>query len=102
MNSTQVIIDKKVPIWDYVNEHSYVFLVVNHLIYRLKTKKIGGNRVLSVQIEWHVESDVLKADIEFNSTLTKSYKEMKRIAEQCLKKMNKRMQHKLMMMKLAV
>ena len=90
VNSTQEIIDKMVPIKKYVSEHPDIYFGCKALNYRSKSKKIEGNRALSVQVDWHVESDGLEADIEFNSPLTRNGKEMKRIAEQCLKEMNKK------------
>lgn len=90
VNSTQEIIDKMVSIEEYVSEHPDVYFGCKALNYRSKSKKIEGNRALSVQVDWHVESDGLEADIEFNSPLTRNGKEMKRIAEQCLKEMNKK------------
>ena len=90
ISSTQEVIDKMVPIREYINEHPDVYFGCKALNYRTKKKKIEGNRALSVQVDWHVTSDVLEADIEFSRPLTRNGKEMKNIAEQCLKIMNKK------------
>lgn len=90
ITSTQEVIDKMVPIRAYISEHPDVYFGCKALNYRTKKKKIEGNRALAVQVDWHVTSAVLEADIEFSSPLTRNGKEMKNIAEQCLKVMNKK------------
>lgn len=89
VSSAQDIVDKMAYIKDYIIEHPEVYFGCKALNYRSKKKKIEGNRALSVQVDWFVESNVLEATIEFDHPLMRKGNEMKNIAESCLKVMEK-------------
>lgn len=90
IESTQNIIDQMVPIRDYIIEHPDVYFGCKALNYRTKSKKMDGNRPLAVQVNWYVESNKLKAELDFNNPLTRNGNEMKDIVNNCLNKMNKK------------
>lgn len=52
VNSAQEVIDKMIPIKDYVMMHPEIYFACKALNYRTFAKKWDGNRPLSVQVEW--------------------------------------------------
>lgn len=90
VESAQDIIDRMQPIGEYVEENPDVYFGCKALNYRSKKKKIEGNRSLSVQVDWHVENEKLSVDIEYEEPLMRDGKQMKSIAESCLKALKKK------------
>lgn len=75
---------------DYIIERPGIYFGCKALNYRSKKRKIEGDRSLSVQVNWKVQTDLLEVDIEYDKPLVRSGKEMKAIAEYCLKVMKKK------------
>ena len=90
VQSAQDIINRMQSISEYVKSNPDIYFGCKALNYRSAKKKIEGNRALSVQVDWHVEDEKLSMDIEYNRPLMRDGKQMKVIAEACLKQLQKK------------
>ena len=69
VNSAQEVIDKMIPIKDYVMMHPEIYFACKALNYRTFAKKWDGNRPLSVQVEWSEIDNKLVPRIVFDKPL---------------------------------
>lgn len=70
VNSAQEIIDSLIPIREYVNQNPHLYFTCKALNYRTFKMKYDGNRPLSVQVDWKIESNKLTHKIIFDKPLT--------------------------------
>ncbi|WP_294642359.1 hypothetical protein [uncultured Rothia sp.] len=70
VNSAQEIIDSLIPIREYVNQNPDLYFTCKALNYRTFKMKYDGNRPLSVQVDWKIESNKLTHKIIFDKPLT--------------------------------
>lgn len=69
INLAQDIIDKMIPIEQYVEEYPDVYFACKALNYRSFVKKWDGNRPLSVQVDWGIKNNKLFPDLIYNQPL---------------------------------
>lgn len=69
VNSAQDVIDKMIPIRDYVMMHPDIYFACKALNYRSFKDKWDGNRPLSVQVEWSVENNRLVPKLVYDKPL---------------------------------
>ena len=69
INSAQDIIDKMIPIKDYVKMHPDIYFACKALNYRSFAEKWDGNRPLSVQVNWSAEQNKLIPELVFDHPL---------------------------------
>lgn len=69
VSMAQDVIDKMIPIEDYVMMHPEIYFACKALNYRSFKDKWDGNRPLSVQVEWSVEDSKLVPHLVFDKPL---------------------------------
>lgn len=69
INSAQDIVDKMIPIADYVRMHPEIYFACKALNYRTFARKWDGNRPLSVQVKWDAINDKLVPELIFDEPL---------------------------------
>lgn len=69
VSSAQEIIEKIVPIDEYINEKPELYFACKALNYRTFSQKYDGDRPLSVQVDWHIDDGRLTADLVFDRPL---------------------------------
>lgn len=69
VNSAQDIINRMVPIYEYIKLHPNIYFACKALNYRTFREKYDGNRPLSVQVDWTVTDGRLTHDLVFNKPL---------------------------------
>lgn len=84
--SAQDVIDKMVPIREYVKMHPDIYFACKALNYRTFDEKWDGDRPLSVQVYWNIEENRLVPKLVYDKPLTVKGNEM---AERLLTYMNK-------------
>lgn len=70
IHSAQEVIDKMLPIEDYVKLHPEIYFACKALNYRSFKDKWDGNRPLSVQVDWSIKDDKLVSDLVYDKPLT--------------------------------
>lgn len=70
VHSAQDVIDKMVPIKEYVNRHPDIYFACKALNYRTFAKKWDGDRPLSVQVYWNEEEGKLVSKLVYDNPLT--------------------------------
>lgn len=90
VESAQDIINRMQPISEYIEENPDVYFGCKASNYRSVKKKMEGNRDLVVQVEWCVEDDKLRRNIEYEKPLMRDGKQMKSKVEECLRIMDKK------------
>lgn len=85
VNSAQDVINQMESIWDYIEEHPYIYFACKALNYRTYKDKYDGDRPLAVQVAWRVSDGKLCSDIVFDSPLEMNGKEMIKRLKNCLK-----------------
>lgn len=90
VKSAQDIINRMQPIKEYIERNPDVYFGCKALNYRSVKKKIEGNRDLVVQVDWYVEDDKLRRNIEYEKPLMRDGKQMKSKVEECLRTMEKK------------
>lgn len=69
VKTTQEVIDKMIPIQEYVRNHPEIYFACKALNYRSFEKKWDGNRPLSVQVDWSAEDGKLVPELVFDKPL---------------------------------
>lgn len=69
VNSAQEMVDKMIPIKEYVNSHPQIYFACKALNYRTFETKWDGNRPLAVQVEWSAEGEKLVPQLVFDKPL---------------------------------
>lgn len=82
--SAQDVIDKMIPIKEYVEKYPDIYFACKALNYRTFAEKWDGDRPLSVQVNWSAEENKLVPQFVFDKPLTVKGNEM---AERLLKYM---------------
>ncbi len=67
--TAQDIINKMVPIREYVKMHPEIYFACKALNYRTFKDKWDGNRALSVQVDWKLDEGKLKSGLVFDKPL---------------------------------
>ncbi len=67
--SAQDVIDKMIPIKEYVIEHPDIYFACKALNYRTFAGKWDGDRPLSVQVDWNVEDNKLVPKLTYDKPL---------------------------------
>lgn len=86
VHSAQDVIDKMVPIEEYVKAHPDIYFACKALNYRTFAKKWDGDRPLSVQVFWNAEENKLVPELVYDMPLTIKGNE---VANRLLKYMEK-------------
>ena len=86
--SAQKVIDKMIPIKDYVMMHPEIYFACKALNYRTFAKKWDGNRPLSVQVEWSEIDNKLVPRIVFDKPLMVGGNEVAERLINYMKKLN--------------
>ncbi len=87
VSSAQDIIDRMIPIDDYIDDHPDIYFACKALNYRTFANKYDGDRPLSVQVDWHIEDGRLTADLVFDRPLTMNGHEMANRLLACLRRL---------------
>jgi hypothetical protein len=88
VQTPQEVIDRMVPVEDYVRQHPDIYFACKALNYRTFAKKWDGNRPLSVQVDWSAENGRLVPEIEFDSPLIVKGNEVAQRLISYMKKLN--------------
>lgn len=70
VHSAQDVIDKMVPIKEYVRMHPEIYFACKALNYRTFAEKWDGDRPLSVQVNWNIEENKLVPELVYDKPLT--------------------------------
>ncbi len=70
VHSAQDVIDKMMPIKEYVKIHPDIYFACKALNYRTFAKKWDGDRPLSVQVFWNAEDNKLVPELVYDRPLT--------------------------------
>lgn len=68
--SAQDVIDKMIPIKEYVIAHPDIYFACKALNYRTFEGKWDGDRPLSVQVDWNIENNKLVSELVYDKPLT--------------------------------
>lgn len=69
VHSAQDVIDKMVPIKEYVKRHPNIYFACKALNYRTFAEKWDGDRPLSVQVYWNAEENKLVPELVYDRPL---------------------------------
>lgn len=69
VHSAQDVIDKMIPIREYVMMHPDIYFAGKALNYRTFAEKWDGNRPLSVQVNWNAINNRLVPELVFDKPL---------------------------------
>jgi hypothetical protein len=69
VNSAQDVINKMIPIREYVYRHPEIYFACKALNYRTFEEKWDGDRPLAVQVEWYADQDKLIPQLIFDRPL---------------------------------
>lgn len=69
VQTPQEVIDKMIPIAEYVRQNPNIYFACKALNYRTFAKKWDGNRPLSVQVDWSAKDGRLVPELEFSRPL---------------------------------
>ena len=86
VKTAQEVIDKMIPIQEYVRNHPEIYFACKALNYRTFEEKWDGNRPLSVQVDWSAENGKLVPELVFDRPLQVKGNE---VAERLIMYMNK-------------
>lgn len=70
VHSAQDVIDKMIPIKEYVKQHPDIYFACKALNYRTFAEKWDGDRPLSVQVFWDAEGNKLVPKLVYDKPLT--------------------------------
>jgi hypothetical protein len=84
VKSAQDIIDRMIPIEEYVRKHPNIYFACKALNYRTFAKKYDGNRPLAVQVDWRIEDGKLTSDLVFDRPLEMNGNEMAERLFRCM------------------
>ena len=74
--SAQDVIDRMVPIGDYIERHPKIYFACKALNYRTYYRKYDGNRPLAVQVDWNIVNGKLSSSLIFDAPLEANGDEM--------------------------
>lgn len=88
VKTAQDVIDKMIPIDDYVKCHPKLYIACKALNYRSFEDKFDGNRPLAVGVQWEVSNNKLNPSLLFNNPLEITGNEMESQLKLCMEKLN--------------
>lgn len=88
VHSAQDVVDKMIPIKEYVMMHPDIYFACKALNYRTFAKKWDGDRPLSVQVEWNEENHKLVPRLVYDKPLTVKGNEAAKRLEYYMKKLH--------------
>lgn len=88
VDSAQDIIDKMIPIDQYIVDHPNIYFACKALNYRTFREKYDGNRPLSVQVDWKVVNGKLTYDLVFDKPLEMNGTEMADRLLNCMRQLS--------------
>ena len=88
VHSAQDVIDKMVPIKEYVKMHPDIYFACKALNYRTFAGKWDGDRPLSVQVYWNAEDNKLIPELVYDQPLTVKGNEVANRLLHYMKKLN--------------
>lgn len=88
INSAQEVIDKMVPIEEYVMMHPDIYFACKALNYRSFAEKWDGDRPLSVQVLWDAEDNKLVPKLVYDKPLTVKGNEVANRLSHYMKQLN--------------
>lgn len=88
VHSAQDVIDKMIPIKEYVITHPDIYFACKALNYRTFTGKWDGDRPLSVQVNWNAEDNKLVPELVYDKPLTVKGNEVANRLLNYMKKLN--------------
>ena len=88
ISSAQDIINKMIPIKEYVKMHPDIYFACKALNYRSFAEKWDGNRPLSVQVKWSEEQRKLVPELIYNRPLVVKGNEVAERLLHYMKKLN--------------
>lgn len=88
VHSAQDVIDKMVPIKEYVMMHPDIYFACKALNYRTFAGKWDGDRPLSVQVNWYAKDNKLVPELVYNKPLIVKGNEMADRLLYCMKILN--------------
>lgn len=86
IHSAQDVVDRMIPISDYIMMYPDIYFACKALNYRTFSKKWDGNRPLSVQVKWNEIDNKLAPELIFDKPLIVKGNE---VAERLIYYMNK-------------
>ena len=88
VKTAQEVIDKMIPIQDYVRNHPETYFACKALNYRTFEKKWDGDRPLSVQVDWSARGGKLVPELVFDKPLKVRGNEMAERLITCMDKLH--------------
>ena len=88
VSSAQEIIEKMVPINEYIMAYPNIYFACKALNYRTYEQKYDGNRPLSVQVDWKVRNGKLTYDLIFDQPLEMNGTEMAERLLACMRELS--------------
>jgi hypothetical protein len=88
VHSAQDVIDKMVPIKEYVQMHPDIYFACKALNYRTFAEKWDGDRPLSVQVYWNADENRLVPELVYDQPLTVKGNEVANRLLHYMKKLN--------------
>lgn len=88
VHSAQDVIDKMIPIKEYVSMHPDIYFACKALNYRTFAEKWDGDRPLSVQVYWNAEENKLVPELVYDRPLTVKGNEVANRLLQYMKALN--------------
>lgn len=88
VGSVQEIIERMVPIEEYIQAYPNIYFACKALNYRTFEQKYDGNRPLAVQVDWKVKNGKLTYDLIFNRPLELNGTEMAKRLLACMRKLS--------------
>lgn len=88
VHSAQDVIDKMLPIREYVKMHPDIYFACKALNYRTFAEKWDGDRPLSVQVYWNAEENKLVPELVYDKPLTIKGNEVANRLLRYMKKLN--------------
>ena len=88
VGSAQEIIERMIPIEEYIQDHPNIYFACKALNYRTFRQKYDGNRPLSVQVDWKIKNGKLAYDLVFDQPLEMNGTEMAERLLACLRRLS--------------
>lgn len=88
VGSAQEIIERMVPIKEYIQVHPNIYFACKALNYRTFKQKYDGNRPLAVQVDWKIRNGKMTYDLIFNKPLEMNGTEMAERLLKCMRRLS--------------
>lgn len=87
VSSAQEVIEKMIPICEYIEIHPDIYFACKALNYRTYVGKYDGNRPLAVQVQWNIRENKLVSQIIYDHPLEMNGREMAERLAACLEQL---------------